>query len=90
MNNNKTYDKHFICSEFHFQRKKEMNHCYFLLKKKTYRFLQGMFIKSNPKAFPHAMKYLFTICDSTEFKKKFCWPIYNKAAEATFRYDKRF
>lgn len=51
-----------------------------------YHFLQGMFIKSNPKAFPHVMKYLFTICDSLEFKKKFCWPIYNKAAEATFRY----
>lgn len=46
---------------------------------------QGMFMKPNPKAFPHAMKYLFTICDSIEFKKKFCWPIYDKAAEATFR-----
>lgn len=48
---------------------------------------QGMFIKSNPKAFPLIIKYLFTICDPNEFKKKFCWPIYNKAAEATFRYD---
>lgn len=44
-----------------------------------------MFIKSNTKAFPHVMKYLFTICDPNDFKKKFCWPIYNKAAEATFR-----
>ena len=48
-------------------------------------FPQGMFSKSNPKAFPHVMKYLFTICDPNEFKKKFCWPIFNKAAEATFR-----
>lgn len=45
----------------------------------------GMFIKSNTKAFPHVMKYLFTILDPIEFKKKFCWPLYNKAAEATFR-----
>lgn len=45
----------------------------------------GMFIKSNTKAFPHVMKYLFTILDASEFKKKFCWPLYNKAAEATFR-----
>lgn len=46
----------------------------------------GMFLKSNTKAFPHVMKYLFTILDPNEFKKKFCWPLYNKAAEATFRY----
>lgn len=44
-----------------------------------------MFIKPNAKAFPHVMKYLFMICDPVDFKKKFCWPIYNKAAEATFR-----
>lgn len=48
-------------------------------------FSKGMFIKPNAKAFPHVMKYLLTICDANEFKKKFCWPIYNKAAEATFR-----
>ncbi|XP_031630154.1 augmin complex subunit dgt6-like [Contarinia nasturtii] len=48
-------------------------------------FEKGMFIKPNAKAFPHVMKYLFMICDPTDFKKKFCWPIYNKAAEATFR-----
>lgn len=45
----------------------------------------GMFMKSNTKAFPHVMKYLFTILDPNEFKKRFCWPLYNKAAEATFR-----
>lgn len=47
---------------------------------------KGMFIKPNTKAFPHVMKYLFMICDPTDFRKKFCWPIYNKAAEATFRF----
>lgn len=45
-----------------------------------------MFTKPNSKAFPHVMKYLLMICDGTEFKKKCCWPIYNKAAEATFRF----
>ncbi|XP_055319309.1 augmin complex subunit dgt6-like [Sitodiplosis mosellana] len=48
-------------------------------------FEKGMFIKPNAKAFPHVMKYLLMICDPTDFRKKFCWPIYNKAAEATFR-----
>lgn len=48
-------------------------------------FSKGMFIKPNAKAFPHSIRYLLMICDATEFKKKFCWPIYNKAAEATFR-----
>lgn len=48
-------------------------------------FENGMFIKPNTKAFPHVMKYLFTILDPCEFKKKCCWPLYNKAAEASFR-----
>lgn len=44
-----------------------------------------MFIKPNNKAFPHVAKYLFVICDANEFKKKFRWPIYDKAGEALFR-----
>lgn len=48
-------------------------------------FEYGMFQRSNTKAFHFITKYLFTIIDSNEFRKKFNWPIYNKAAESTYR-----
>lgn len=44
-----------------------------------------MFIKPNAKAFPHVTRYLLVIYDATEFKKKFRWPIFDKAGEALFR-----
>lgn len=46
---------------------------------------QGMFMKPNAKAFPHVTRYLMIICDATEFRKTFRWPIYDKAGEALFR-----
>lgn len=48
-------------------------------------FENGMFIRPNTKAFHFVTKYLFTIFDPNEFRKKFNWPIYNKAAESTYR-----
>lgn len=49
-------------------------------------FEHGMFIRPNQKAFANVIRYLLMIFDPNEFKKKFCWPLYNKAAESTFRY----
>lgn len=49
-----------------------------------------MFIKSNPKAFPHVIRYLLLIYDPIEFRKKFTWPLYNKETEARFRYVQQY
>lgn len=49
----------------------------------------GMFLRPNTKAFHYVTKYLFTIFDPSEFRKKFNWPIYNKAAESTYRFVQR-
>lgn len=48
---------------------------------------QGMFMKSNAKAFPHVTRYLLLIYDAIEFRKKFRWPIFDKAGEALFRWE---
>lgn len=44
-----------------------------------------MFVKSNTKAFPHVMHFLFTALDATEFKKRFFWPYCDKKGESDFR-----
>lgn len=46
-----------------------------------------MFIKSNPKAFPLVMHYIFNCLDVAEFNKRFRWPILDKARETCFRKD---
>lgn len=46
---------------------------------------EEMFMKPNPQAFFHVMRYLFCLLDATEFKKRFYWPITDKRSEANFR-----
>lgn len=59
--------------------------CIFSFNKKTCFFQQDMFVKSNPKAFPHIMQYLFNILNEDDFRKRFFWPILDKNSENLFR-----
>lgn len=44
-----------------------------------------MFIKSNAKAFPPVMHFIFNCLDPSEFNKRFRWPILDKTGESNFR-----
>lgn len=46
---------------------------------------KDIFVKSNTKAFPHVMHFLFLIIDRKEFEKRFHWPIISKTTENLFR-----
>ncbi|XP_037050674.1 uncharacterized protein LOC119084702 [Bradysia coprophila] len=48
-------------------------------------FQPHMFIKSNPKAFIVVIHFIFNCLDTTEFNKRFRWPVFDKAAETVFR-----
>lgn len=47
--------------------------------------LQGMFIKSNPAAFPHVLHFLLYNLDAAEFSARFLWPLHDKIQEKEFR-----
>lgn len=48
--------------------------------------LKDVFVKPNKNAFPHIVRYVLTIIDANEFRKKLMWPVGCREAEFEFRY----